>query len=246
MPASDRSAHRAAPRLSACAIGLPPSLASRCACVADRRQGARDAIARLAGPRCRSRAHNRDFRRCRSAGGGADRKGQCVPVRNRGRGTRSRDPQFCAYGTSVRCAHEMHGAEAVPPDQAVARLIADAAAGEDRRPPRSDATDRCAVGAHCPSCQRKCGRQPRRTCHAVAWPDGARRRFACPCGARTRTGDAQLRWQALRQCLALDAATGLPLLERIAKDHADPLCQAAWALLAQLQHERPSLLSEPG
>ena len=63
---------------------------------------------------------------------------------------------------------------------------------------------------------------------------------------RTRTGDAQLRWQALRQCLALDAATGLPLLERIAKDHADPLCQAARALLAQLQRERPSLLSEPG
>ena len=64
--------------------------------------------------------------------------------------------------------------------------------------------------------------------------------------ARTRTGDAQLRWQALRQCLALDAAAGLPLLERIAKDHADPLCQAARALLAQLQRERPSLLSEPG
>ena len=64
--------------------------------------------------------------------------------------------------------------------------------------------------------------------------------------ARTRTGDAQLRWQALRQCLALDAATGLPLLERIAKDHADPLYQAARALLAQLQRERPSLLSEPG
>ena len=63
---------------------------------------------------------------------------------------------------------------------------------------------------------------------------------------RTRTGDAQLRWQALRQCLALDAATGLPLLERIAKDHADPLCQAARALLAQLQRERSSLLSEPG
>ena len=63
---------------------------------------------------------------------------------------------------------------------------------------------------------------------------------------RTRTGDAQLRWQALRQCLALDAATGLPLLERIAKDHADPLYQAAGALLAQLQRERPSLLSEPG
>ena len=63
---------------------------------------------------------------------------------------------------------------------------------------------------------------------------------------RTRTGDAQLRWQALRQCLALDAATGLPLLERIAKDHADPLYQAARALLAQLQRERPSLLSEPG
>ena len=64
--------------------------------------------------------------------------------------------------------------------------------------------------------------------------------------ARTRTGDAQLRWQALRQCLALDAATGLPLLERIAKDHADPLYQAARALLAQLQRERSSLLSEPG
>lgn len=63
---------------------------------------------------------------------------------------------------------------------------------------------------------------------------------------RTRTGDAQLRWQALRQCLALDAATGLPLLERIAKDHADPLYQAARALLAQLQRERSSLLSEPG
>ena len=64
--------------------------------------------------------------------------------------------------------------------------------------------------------------------------------------ARTRTGDAQLRWQALRQCLALDAATGLPLLERIAKDHADPLYQAARVLLAQLQRESSSLLSEPG
>ena len=64
--------------------------------------------------------------------------------------------------------------------------------------------------------------------------------------ARTRTGDAQLRWQALRQCLALDAATGLSLLERIAKDHADPLYQAARAQLAQLLRERPSLLSEPG
>ncbi|WP_306087640.1 hypothetical protein [Qipengyuania flava] len=64
--------------------------------------------------------------------------------------------------------------------------------------------------------------------------------------ARTRTGDAQLRWQAVRQCLALDPATGLPLLERIAKDHADPLYQAARALLAQLQRESSSLLSEPG
>ena len=62
--------------------------------------------------------------------------------------------------------------------------------------------------------------------------------------ARTRTGDAQLRWQALRQCLALDAATGLPLLERIAQDRGDPLHGAAKALLAQLQREQPFLLSE--
>ena len=61
---------------------------------------------------------------------------------------------------------------------------------------------------------------------------------------RTRTGDAQLRWQALRQCLALDAATGLPLLEGIAQDRGDPLYGAAKALLAQLQREQPFLLSE--
>ena len=71
------------------------------------------------------------------------------------------------------------------------------------------------------------------------------RRDALPVlSARSRTGNAQVRWQALRQCLALDAATGLPLLEGIAQDRGDPLYGAAKALLAQLQREQPFLLSE--
>ena len=171
--ASDRSAHRAAPRLSACAIGLPPSLAG--AHVLQIAARVRDAIAHVAGPDA-EQSHNRDIRRWRAAGNGVGRR-QCVPVRNRGRGSRSRD-RLCVRNFSperMKCR-----AEAIPPDPAVARILLTLRLA---RPPAAPVRRRIdAVGAHRPSCERKCGRQPRRTA-AVAWPDGAKRRFACPCGA---------------------------------------------------------------
>jgi hypothetical protein len=50
-----------------------------------------------------------------------------------------------------------------------------------------------------------------------------------------------LRWQALRECLGLDTATGFATLERIARREADPLAAAAGALRAQLLETYPQL-----
>ncbi len=54
-------------------------------------------------------------------------------------------------------------------------------------------------------------------------------------------GSAALRWQALRECLALDTRTGFEALARIARDAADPLCAPAGALRAQLIEAYPQL-----
>lgn len=53
--------------------------------------------------------------------------------------------------------------------------------------------------------------------------------------------DASLRWQALRECLALDSETGFCTLARIARDAQDPLSPAAGALRAQLLEAHPQL-----
>lgn len=51
-----------------------------------------------------------------------------------------------------------------------------------------------------------------------------------------------LRWQALRECIALDTATGFAALCRIARREIDPLAAAAGALRAQLLETYPQLL----
>lgn len=56
-----------------------------------------------------------------------------------------------------------------------------------------------------------------------------------------RAAARELRWEALRQCLALDAARGLPLLAALAGDPADPLAAPAASLQAQLRATRPEL-----
>ena len=56
-------------------------------------------------------------------------------------------------------------------------------------------------------------------------------------------GDDSLRWQALRECLALDAATGFRALGRVARGAGDPLAAPAGALRAQLVEAHPELLS---
>ena len=60
-------------------------------------------------------------------------------------------------------------------------------------------------------------------------------------------GDASLRWQALRECLALDTAHGFVALCTLACDAADPLAGDAGALRAQLIETHPQLaaLEEP-
>lgn len=55
------------------------------------------------------------------------------------------------------------------------------------------------------------------------------------------TGGDGLRWQALRECLALDTATGFAALCDIAARPADPLSAAAGALRAQLVDAHPQL-----
>lgn len=54
-------------------------------------------------------------------------------------------------------------------------------------------------------------------------------------------GSAALRWQALRECLALDSAAGFTALCRIARAPADPLAAPAGALRAQLLEAHPEL-----
>ena len=56
-------------------------------------------------------------------------------------------------------------------------------------------------------------------------------------------GDMSLRWQALRECLALDTAQGFAALLRMARDPRDPLSGNAAALHAQLCDQHPELRS---
>lgn len=54
-------------------------------------------------------------------------------------------------------------------------------------------------------------------------------------------GSPALRWQALRECLALDTATGFAALSHLAQRSEDPLCGPAGALRAQLIEAYPEL-----
>ncbi len=64
---------------------------------------------------------------------------------------------------------------------------------------------------------------------------------AAPEMARLATGqgDTSLRWQALRECLALDSATGFAALSEVARASDDPLAANAGALRAQLLETYP-------
>lgn len=66
---------------------------------------------------------------------------------------------------------------------------------------------------------------------------------AAPQMARTAltSSDSSLRWQALRECLALDSETGFSVLLTIAKDAEDPLAGPALALRSQLCETYPLL-----
>jgi len=54
-------------------------------------------------------------------------------------------------------------------------------------------------------------------------------------------GSLSLRWQVLRECLALDSAAGFAALCRIARRSDDPLAHAAGSLRAQLIETYPAL-----
>ena len=54
-------------------------------------------------------------------------------------------------------------------------------------------------------------------------------------------GDDSLRWQALRECLALDSGPGFAALSHIARDVHDPLADPAGALRAKLVEAHPQL-----
>jgi len=54
-------------------------------------------------------------------------------------------------------------------------------------------------------------------------------------------GSEHLRWQTLRECLALDTATGFRALSEVARDRTDPLAGAAATLRAQLLEAYPAL-----
>lgn len=56
-------------------------------------------------------------------------------------------------------------------------------------------------------------------------------------------GDPSLRWQALRESLALDTAAGFAALVALARRPHDPLARAAGALRAQLVEAHPELLA---
>ena len=66
---------------------------------------------------------------------------------------------------------------------------------------------------------------------------------AAPEMARTALGDGDvsLRWQALRECLALDSEEGFCALARLARRADDPLAASAGALRAQLLETHPQL-----
>ncbi|MCP5397404.1 MAG: hypothetical protein H6918_11870 [Sphingomonadaceae bacterium] len=68
------------------------------------------------------------------------------------------------------------------------------------------------------------------------------RKDAAPVLARmARTGSDNFRWQAIRECLALDAAEGFRVLTQVARDMEDPLAAPAGALRAQLLENYPQL-----
>jgi len=56
-------------------------------------------------------------------------------------------------------------------------------------------------------------------------------------------GEPSLRWEALRECLALDTAEGYSALLAIARSADDPLAAPAGALRAQLVEAHPQLLA---
>ncbi|WP_347303219.1 hypothetical protein V5740_00940 [Croceibacterium sp. TMG7-5b_MA50] len=58
--------------------------------------------------------------------------------------------------------------------------------------------------------------------------------------------DPSLRWQALRESLALDTATGFTALVQLSRRAGDPLAPAAGALRAQLVEAHPQLLDLEG
>lgn len=70
-----------------------------------------------------------------------------------------------------------------------------------------------------------------------------KRRDAAPliAGIAQGEGSEALRWQALREGLALDTATGFAALCRVAADAADPLAAPAGALRSQLIETYPQL-----
>ncbi|NNC52900.1 MAG: hypothetical protein HKO08_07660 [Erythrobacter sp.] len=57
----------------------------------------------------------------------------------------------------------------------------------------------------------------------------------------TREGSDHIRWQTLRECLALDTVQGFAALSAIARDPADPLSTSAGALMAHLVEAHPQL-----
>ena len=71
------------------------------------------------------------------------------------------------------------------------------------------------------------------------------RRDAAPVLARlSREGSDHARWQALRECLALDSGLGFAALTRMASDPGDPLATTAGTLRAQLLETYPQLASK--
>ena len=77
---------------------------------------------------------------------------------------------------------------------------------------------------------------------ALAVLGSMKRRDALPAMAQmARSGPPHVRWEALRQTLALDTAKGFRLLCALAEDARDPLHAPAAALRAQLLQAHPSL-----
>jgi hypothetical protein len=72
-----------------------------------------------------------------------------------------------------------------------------------------------------------------------------KRREAAPLMAAIAEEDGPdaLRWEALREALALDTAAGFAALCRVARAPLDPLAEPAGALRAQLVKMHPELLA---